>query len=99
VLGQLYDGQSSIENSSVLEAEFENLVQGEEFRSGFEDLAREYGTSLPSKQLAAVIVENFQLNFLLRVSLQSCTCNPWTFHRRKYNYRPHPRSPLWTAIL
>lgn len=49
MLGQLYDGQSSIENACVLRAEFENLVQGEAFRSGFEDLAREYGTSLPSK--------------------------------------------------
>jgi hypothetical protein len=54
-LGQLYEGQSSIENSRVLEAEFENLVQGEEFRGGFEALAREYGTSLPSKRLATVL--------------------------------------------
>jgi hypothetical protein len=51
VLGQLYDGQSSIENTCVLEAEFENLVQGEAFRGGFEELAREYETSLPSKLL------------------------------------------------
>jgi hypothetical protein len=51
VLGQLYDGQSSIENASVLKAEFENLVQGEAFRSGFEDLALEHETSLPSKML------------------------------------------------
>ena len=55
MLGQLYDGQSSIENACILEAEFENLVQGEAFRSGFEDLAQEYGTSLPSKQLATVL--------------------------------------------
>ena len=48
MLGQLYDGQSSTDNASILEAEFENLVQGEAFRSGFEDLAQEYETSLPS---------------------------------------------------
>lgn len=55
MLGQLFDGQSSIENSCVLKAEFENLVQGEAFRSSFEDLAQEYGTSLPSKRLAVVL--------------------------------------------
>ena len=97
-MGQLYEGQTSIENASVLEAEFENLVQGEAFRSGFEALAQEYGTSLPSKQLAAVL-QNLRLNFLRRVSLQSCTCYPWMFHRWKHSRRAYPRSPLWTALL
>ncbi|KAM6501725.1 hypothetical protein JOM56_001702, partial [Amanita muscaria] len=46
-LGQLHDGQSSEENARVLQVEYENLVQGEAFREGFEELALEYGTSLP----------------------------------------------------
>ena len=48
-LGQLYGGQSSEENACVLRAEYENLVQGEAFHEGFEELAPEYNTSLPSK--------------------------------------------------
>ena len=63
MLGQLYDGQSSIENASILEAEFENLVQGEAFRSSFEDLAQEYGTSLPSTLPVAKAYKNIRLNF------------------------------------
>jgi hypothetical protein len=45
----LYDGQSPEKNAWILEAEFENMVQGEVFQSGFENLALEYETSLPSK--------------------------------------------------
>ncbi|KAF8811671.1 hypothetical protein BYT27DRAFT_7088937 [Phlegmacium glaucopus] len=46
-LGQLHDNQSSEENACVLQVEYENLVQGEAFREGFEELALEYSTSLP----------------------------------------------------
>jgi len=46
-LGQIYGGQSSEENARVLQVEYENLVQGEAFREGFEELTLEYNTSLP----------------------------------------------------
>ena len=50
-LGQLHDSGSgcSEENARILRMEYENLVQGEAFREGFEELAREYKTPLPSK--------------------------------------------------
>ena len=48
-LGHLYEGQSSEENTHGLQAEYENLVQGEAFHEGFEESALEYNTSLPSK--------------------------------------------------
>jgi hypothetical protein len=50
-LGQLHEGQSSEENARLLRVEYENLVQGEAFPEGFEELALEYNTSLPSKYL------------------------------------------------
>jgi len=50
-LGQLHDGGCSEENARILQTEYENLVQGEAFREGFEELALEYKTPLPSKYL------------------------------------------------
>ena len=47
-LGQLYEDSSATENRRILRAEFENLVQGESFREGFEDLGLEYSVSLSS---------------------------------------------------
>jgi hypothetical protein len=38
---------SNEDNAAMLKAEFENLVQGEEFHESFEELALEYSTSLP----------------------------------------------------
>ena len=46
-LGQLYEDQLATENRRILRAEFENLVQGELFQKGFEDLGLEYLVSLP----------------------------------------------------
>jgi hypothetical protein len=40
-------GQTDEENARTLRGEFENLVQGEAFQDGFEELALEYGTFLP----------------------------------------------------
>jgi hypothetical protein len=48
-LGQVHDGGRSEENTRILQTEYENLVQGEAFRKGFEELALEYNTPLPSK--------------------------------------------------
>ena len=48
-LGQIFEGQSKEENARLLRGEFENLVQGEAFREGFNELALEYETSLPRK--------------------------------------------------
>jgi hypothetical protein len=39
------------QNIRLLQGEFENLVQGEAFWQGFEELASEYGTSLPRKSI------------------------------------------------
>ena len=50
-LGQGFEGSSPDENAAMLKAEFENLVQGETFRKGFEELAKEYNTSLPCKPI------------------------------------------------
>lgn len=79
-LGQLHDSQSSDENAHVLQVEYENLVQGEAFREGFEELALEYSTSLPSK---CILVLQFELiaNWdNTRVSLQSCRCYSWSLY-------------------
>jgi len=46
-LGQLHGGGCSKENAHILQTEYENLVQGEAFREGFEELALEYSTPLP----------------------------------------------------
>jgi hypothetical protein len=46
-LGQLYEDQLATENRRMLRAEYENLVQGESFRKGFEDLGLEYSVLMP----------------------------------------------------
>lgn len=48
-LGQLHAGEDSEDNARILQTEYENLVQGEAFREGFEELALEYKTPLPSE--------------------------------------------------
>ena len=58
-LGQLRDGADSDENARILQTEYENLVQGEAFREGFEGLALEYKTSLPSKHFTYSGVVDF----------------------------------------
>jgi hypothetical protein len=55
-LGQLHDGGCSEENAHILETEYENLVHGEAFREGFEELAAEYNTPLPSKYFTFQVV-------------------------------------------
>jgi len=52
-LGQMHEGGDSEENSRLLRVEYENLVQGEVFREGFEELASEYNTPLPSKLISS----------------------------------------------
>jgi len=52
-LGQLHKGGDSEENGHLLRVEYENLVQGEVFRQGFEELAAEYSTPLPSKLMSS----------------------------------------------
>ena len=55
-LGQLYGDQLATENRHMLRAEFENLIQGESFRKGFEDLGLEYSVSPPGS-LWSIITE------------------------------------------
>jgi hypothetical protein len=73
-LGQLHDGQSSEENARILQVEYENLVQGEAFREGFEELALEYGMSLPSKSICILHYEMISHLDDTRVLLQSQGC-------------------------
>lgn len=75
-LGQLHEGQSSEENARVLQVEYENLVQGEAFREGFEELALEYNTSLPSEYIWDLQYELISHPDNIRVSLQSCGFYP-----------------------
>jgi len=76
-LGQLHEGGASEENGHILRVEYENLVQGEVFHKGFEELALEYNMSLPSKLITSYIKYNSHSD-CIRVSLQSCRCYSWS---------------------